>query len=418
MAIVQISKIIQKQGNLADLPQLDTAEIGYATDSKRLFIGDELPSSPDPTLLYNTEILTENSVDGTSIIYDPVTGVISSVGGGGGGGTVTSVNVSGGNTGLTTTGGPILTFGTITLGGVLSVEHGGTGSNTSNGALYNILPDVANNDGKYLYTDGANIIWEFAAGSLPDQTNNAGKFLTTDGSNASWANVTGGTANVAGSNSEIQFNMGGQLAASSNLIYDVANDVFQVGNLSLTSYIESGNGQNMVVSANQALTLQSINQDITVSLPSGNTHKITISGPSAGDYANNLTDNDLVNKYYVDQNSGSGNTGVTQIVAGTNITISPIDGTGAVTINSSGGSVPIGPPINNGNVFVDNNSHTTVTFVPTLTRLPILVIWIEIPTPIVDPPAITISPQLVNVTSSGFTVVGGGSGGTVYYAYW
>ena len=188
MAIVQISKIIQKQGNLADLPQLDAAEIGYATDSKRLYIGDELPSEPDPTLLYNTEILTENSVDGTSIIYDPVTGVISSVGGGGGGGTVTSVGVSGGVTGLTTTGGPITTFGTITIGGVLGVAHGGTGSNTANGALYNILPSVANNVGKYLYTDGANISWANVSSgtSLPDQTNNAGKFLTTDGANASW----------------------------------------------------------------------------------------------------------------------------------------------------------------------------------------------------------------------------------------
>jgi hypothetical protein len=36
--------------------------------------------------------------------------------------------------------------------------------------------------------------------------------------------------------------------------------------------------------------------------------------------------------------SGAGGTGVTQIIAGTNITISPVGGTGAVTINASGGS--------------------------------------------------------------------------------
>jgi hypothetical protein len=35
--------------------------------------------------------------------------------------------------------------------------------------------------------------------------------------------------------------------------------------------------------------------------------------------------------------SGAGGTGVTQIIAGTNITISPVGGTGAVTINASGG---------------------------------------------------------------------------------
>lgn len=81
MAIVQISKIIQKQGDYADLPQLDTAEIGYATDAKRLFIGDELPPSPNTAILYNSEVLTNNSVDGTSILYDPVSGLISTSGG-------------------------------------------------------------------------------------------------------------------------------------------------------------------------------------------------------------------------------------------------------------------------------------------------------------------------------------------------
>lgn len=48
-------------------------------------------------------------------------------------GTVTSVNVSGGTTGLTATGGPITTSGTITLGGTLAVTNGGTGTTTSTG---------------------------------------------------------------------------------------------------------------------------------------------------------------------------------------------------------------------------------------------------------------------------------------------
>ena len=51
-------------------------------------------------------------------------------GGGGGSGTVTSVDVVGGTTGLTTTGGPITTSGTITLDGVLNVANGGTGTST------------------------------------------------------------------------------------------------------------------------------------------------------------------------------------------------------------------------------------------------------------------------------------------------
>ena len=50
-------------------------------------------------------------------------------------GTVTSVAVSGGTTGLTTTGGPITTSGTITITGTLSVASGGTGD-ASGGRYY------------------------------------------------------------------------------------------------------------------------------------------------------------------------------------------------------------------------------------------------------------------------------------------
>ena len=47
-----------------------------------------------------------------------------------GSGTVTSINVSGGTTGLTTSGGPVTTSGTITLAGTLNVANGGTGATT------------------------------------------------------------------------------------------------------------------------------------------------------------------------------------------------------------------------------------------------------------------------------------------------
>ena len=52
-----------------------------------------------------------------------------------GSGTVTSVAVSGGTTGLTTSGGPVTTSGTITLSGTLAIANGGTGATTANAAL-------------------------------------------------------------------------------------------------------------------------------------------------------------------------------------------------------------------------------------------------------------------------------------------
>jgi hypothetical protein len=55
-----------------------------------------------------------------------------------GAGTVTSVAVSGGTTGLTTTGGPITSSGTITLDGTLEVDNGGTGATTASDARTNL----------------------------------------------------------------------------------------------------------------------------------------------------------------------------------------------------------------------------------------------------------------------------------------
>ena len=54
MSILQISKIQQRSGNLVDLPQLDEAEFGWASDQKRLFIGKITPNE-------NVEVLTAYS---------------------------------------------------------------------------------------------------------------------------------------------------------------------------------------------------------------------------------------------------------------------------------------------------------------------------------------------------------------------
>jgi len=54
-------------------------------------------------------------------------------------GTVTSVDASGGTTGLTFSGGPITTSGTLTLAGTLAVANGGTGVTTSTGTTSVVL---------------------------------------------------------------------------------------------------------------------------------------------------------------------------------------------------------------------------------------------------------------------------------------
>ena len=96
-------------------------------------------------------------------------------------GGVSSVDVSGGTTGLTTTGGPIVSSGTITLGGTLAVTNGGTGSTTATGAINNLLPSQATHAGKYLTTDGTNTSWSTSGANLSvvnDTSTNATRYLT------------------------------------------------------------------------------------------------------------------------------------------------------------------------------------------------------------------------------------------------
>ena len=60
MAIVQISRITHRKGLLEDLPQLAGAELGYAVNERRLFIGNGTLQEGAP-VVGNTEILTEFS---------------------------------------------------------------------------------------------------------------------------------------------------------------------------------------------------------------------------------------------------------------------------------------------------------------------------------------------------------------------
>ena len=61
MAIVQVSRITTRKGLIEDLPQpLAGAELGWAIDERRLFIGNGSLEEGAP-VVGNTEILTEFS---------------------------------------------------------------------------------------------------------------------------------------------------------------------------------------------------------------------------------------------------------------------------------------------------------------------------------------------------------------------
>lgn len=105
----------------------------------------------------------------------------------GGTGTVTSVAVSGGTTGLTTSGGPITAAGTITLGGTLAIGNGGTGQTTAAAAITALTGTQTS--GYYLRSNGTSAaLGAIQAADVPTLNQN------TTGSAGSVANaLTAGT---------------------------------------------------------------------------------------------------------------------------------------------------------------------------------------------------------------------------------
>jgi len=99
------------------------------------------------------------------------------------GGTVTSVDASGGSTGMVFTGGPITTSGTLTLSGTLNVVNGGTGQTSyTNGQLL-----IGNTTGNTLTKS------TLTAGTAISITNGAGSITITNTAPDQTVSLTAGT---------------------------------------------------------------------------------------------------------------------------------------------------------------------------------------------------------------------------------
>jgi hypothetical protein len=157
---------------------------------------------------------------------------------GGGSGTVTSVNVSGGTTGLTTSGGPVTTSGTITLAGTLNVANGGTGATTAAGARTNL--SVPSTTGS-----GASGTWGI------DITGNAATVTNGVYTTGSYADPTWITS-IAGS--KVTGNISGQAGSVANALTAGTGISYSVG----TTYDGS-----------VAVTINNSAPDQTVSLTGG-----------------------------------------------------------------------------------------------------------------------------------------------------
>jgi hypothetical protein len=272
MSIIQISKIQQRSGDLVDLPQLEEAEFGFASDAKKLFIGKTLGESQ------NIEVLTAYS----EIAFDQIDGAVGNLningntlangqvltydgsnwvnrGGDAGGfidlGSVTDIAISGGEIGYVLT--------TDSQGGlswtpkgliVLDIENISASSEArmtladpyplSSGieiTVQSILPGSGAN-AQYATTFNGEVFWlksvpgnlqlydiyEDAALTLPIDTTGFG---TYPGNGIAIFNTT--TANgglVAGSEYSIQYNNGYDFAGDLGLTWNYTSNTLNVGN--------------------------------------------------------------------------------------------------------------------------------------------------------------------------------------------
>lgn len=109
-------------------------------------------------------------------------------------GTVTSIDVSGGTTGLTTSGGPVTSSGTITLAGTLAVANGGTGQTSYTDGQLLIGNSTGNTLAKSTLTAGSGISITNGSGTITIASTAGGGSVTSVAQS-----FTGGLISVSGS---------------------------------------------------------------------------------------------------------------------------------------------------------------------------------------------------------------------------
>jgi hypothetical protein len=148
------------------------------------------------------------------------------------------------------------------------------------------------------------------------------------------------TTAVSGLTTEVQFNDAGVFGANANFTFNKTLATLNVKNINVSTNL-------IATTAN--LTVNSITTGTGVggTIAGANVIYSNVFVANSGGYVQ-FSDG---SKQYTANAGASG--GVTQIVAGTNVTISPGGGTGVVTINSSGGGTT---DFGFGQIFTPNNS--------------------------------------------------------------
>jgi hypothetical protein len=273
MSIIQISKILQRSGDLVDLPQLDQAELGFASDASRLFIGKTTGIPENVEILtaysnisfsqidggYGNLNISANVLDGELLVYDGNNWV--NRGGDAGGlidlGNAANVKLGGGGIGfvLTTDGTGNLSWSpkaivTYDIADITSATPGVVSFNEEiylvNGAevtITNVQGMTGINGQSYFIgnlTANTFALYSDITLETPVNTTSLGTY-TSGGKITSAVGGSEGSANAAGVTTSVQFNTNNLLDASANFTFNKGSNTLTVTNANVTGNFIANN---------------------------------------------------------------------------------------------------------------------------------------------------------------------------------
>jgi hypothetical protein len=258
-------------------------------------------------------------------------------------GTVTSVGLSGGTTGLTTSGSPVTSSGTITIAGTLAPANGGTGAiaTPSNGQ---ILIGNGTNYSVANLTAGSNITITNSAGGITIAASGGGGGVTTFSAGTTGFSPSTATSGAVTLTGTLALANGGTGQTTKAAAFNALSPVTSTGDLII------GNGTN----SNTRLPLGFFGQYLQ---SNGTTATWANLSVSAGDISGTVQVYQGGTGSSTNPSNGQlliGNLGdyqVANLTAGTGITIT--NGAGSITIAAGGGG---GPTINVLSVLTSSGS--------------------------------------------------------------
>ena len=324
MAIIQISKIQQRSGNLVDLPQLSEAQLGWANDAKRLFIGGTGNAN---TYNENIEVLTSYS----DITFSQINGSDGA-----------NLNIS------NVQNGQIFAY----VASTNTWENaGGNASQPGNSNLYS----------------GTNIhLGNVSSVKIGGGTN--GYVLQTDGTgNLSWTTQTGGggNANAAGSNTQIQFNDAGLFGGNSAFTFEKITGAMAVpGTLTVSNTITGTRLISNIATGTAPLTVTSTTQVANLNVATSGT-----AGTVTTNAQPNITSVGTLTSLTVTGNITSGNVYANSGTVGASLLTGTLTTAAQPNITSVGTltSLTVTGNITSGNVYANSGTVGASLLTGTLT---------------------------------------------------